>query len=516
MSRMPLALASDENGPYSNLDPGVPCSENTGTPFGSPSSSTWSCLPSRTGTRCSTTRNLARNSRVRSDRGVTLFADQGRAKQNDAAAAWTTQPMSVRAEPSSPAIRALQEECRLGDGAAEAHFWASTAKSGAPLLERIPRDTPYRWVTYLFRGNQKIRYVGLFSPQTPLGSIERLERIPRTQVWYRTFRTRSDCHGVYSFLLKRPTPGPFDLERYYRSWRSAVPDPLNPAVFDVPKDPEFPDHPLRGTRESVLRLPKAPHPAELTERSGVRKGQLRLFRVTSKALGNTRRVWHYTPAGGQRPSRRGPLVIFFDGFDSLNALSAPVILDNLVHSRRVPPTAALFIDQLDLATRDHELPCYEPFGRFLMHEFLPWARRTLDLSPSPSQTVLAGSSYGGLAATYWALRYPGTFRKVISQSGSFGWSPPGVDEPAALAREFMRRPHLPLKIHMDVGRYEARSGDENEVSDLAANRHLRDVLRLKGYSLRYREFCGTHDYYCWRNSLVDALRWILATPKAAR
>ena len=37
------------------------------------------------------------------------------------------------------------------------------------------------------------------------------------------------------------------------------------------------------------------------------------------------------------------------------------------------------------------------------------------------------------------------------------------------------------------------------------NRHLRDVLTLKGYEVHYSEFNGGHDYICWRGSLADGL-----------
>ena len=40
---------------------------------------------------------------------------------------------------------------------------------------------------------------------------------------------------------------------------------------------------------------------------------------------------------------------------------------------------------------------------------------------------------------------------------------------------------------------------------LQHNRHLRDVLQLKGYDLTYHEYNGGHDYLCWRGGLADGL-----------
>ncbi|CAM5452935.1 enterochelin esterase [Streptomyces californicus] len=40
---------------------------------------------------------------------------------------------------------------------------------------------------------------------------------------------------------------------------------------------------------------------------------------------------------------------------------------------------------------------------------------------------------------------------------------------------------------------------------LGENRRLRNVLRARGYDVRYGEFNGGHDYACWRGGLADGL-----------
>jgi hypothetical protein len=102
-------------------------------------------------------------------------------------------------------------------------------------------------------------------------------------------------------------------------------------------------------------------------------------------------------------------------------------------------------------------------------------------------------------------------RFALSQSGSFWFTPgalkedaPDDLEPGEMMREIVAAPRQPVRFWMEVGRFEG-GGGLNGSSQLAQNRHLRDVLRAKGYDVSYREFSGGHDYACWRGSLADGL-----------
>ncbi len=61
---------------------------------------------------------------------------------------------------------------------------------------------------------------------------------------------------------------------------------------------------------------------------------------------------------------------------------------------------------------------------------------------------------------------------------------------------------MPLRFYLDVGLFENGFQDP---SMLVANRHMRDVLRAKGYPVRYAEYVGGHDYPCWEVTLADGL-----------
>ena len=126
---------------------------------------------------------------------------------------------------------------------------------------------------------------------------------------------------------------------------------------------------------------------------------------------------------------------------------------------------------------------------------------------------LRGRLRAWLAAAFAALHHPGTFGCVLSQSGAFRHNPEGEEEPFWLARQFAAREKLDLSFHLDAGLLEAHSlWDAGPgPSLLEANRHLRDVLRSKGYPVHYTEFAGGHDYISWRGTLAGALQALLGT-----
>ena len=141
---------------------------------------------------------------------------------------------------------------------------------------------------------------------------------------------------------------------------------------------------------------------------------------------------------------------------------------------------------------------------FLTTELLPWVQEHYHVTVDPARTVVAGSSYGGLAAAFAGLRRPDVFGNILSQSGSFWWKPESESDWEWITRQFDQSPRLPLRAHLDIGLFETEAVPGGP-SQLESNRHLRDVLLSKGYSLHYTEFCGGHDTICWQGTLANGL-----------
>lgn len=190
-----------------------------------------------------------------------------------------------------------------------------------------------------------------------------------------------------------------------------------------------------------------------------------------------------------------PLVLVYDGPDYNRRASLTTVVDNLIAARRIRPIAmALVANGRD--ARTSEYGSSEGTLVWLQELVLPLARQHLslvDVAEAPGAYGVMGASMGGLMAVTTALRLSGTFGRVLSQSGAFhfgGYAAGVVD----LVRYL---PVLPLKLWMDVGRYEWL---------LQSNRDMHALLQARGYDVIYHEYNGGHAYVAWRDDLVQGLQ----------
>jgi enterochelin esterase family protein len=398
--------------------------------------------------------------------------------------------------PDSPRLRSLREA--LAGGAGTASFWKEAAAGGGPLVETAgvtpALDKDEALVTFLWRGaTSNVRILG-----APSSDHDAMTRLGDSDVWYRSYRVPASTRLSYRLAPDVPDFDGSAMERRRAILATAQRDPLNPR--------SFPAKPLdRFDGASVLELPAAPPQSWIEPRAGIAAGTVETLRLASGDLGNERDSVLYRSAGWRPGAAGNALVVLFDAENFTSEVPTPVILDNLVGSGVLPPTAAILIANPSAATRGAELPPNPAFARFLAAELLPWAR-SRGVYADAARTVITGASYGGLAAAYAGLRHPELFGNVYSQSGSFWWAPEGA-ESGWLTREFAAGPTVPVRFLLEAGLYE--TGRAGSPGILDTTRHLRDVLRAKGYDVTHREFAAGHDYYHWRGSLGDGLATLL-------
>lgn len=399
----------------------------------------------------------------------------------------------------SPTLR------RVANGEAElSKLWQRIERDGAPLVEELPDDPGRLLVTFLFRGTPATRNVvvvgGPAGFDTPANQMQRLGG---SELWFRSYRVARGARCLYDISENDSLTPPWrtaDPGGVMASWR---PDPLNPRRYTIIEVEG------RADARSLLELPGAPPLRESNPVPDAARGKLTRHQLASRHLGNNRPIDVYTP-----PAHHGPprvLLIVFDGIAFTRTVPTPAILDNLLASGRIPPTAALFVDSLG-ELRNRELPCHAPFAAFVAEELLAFARpRCGELSAE--QVVLAGASYGGVAAAYVARAHPERFGNVLSMSGSFWVKGDGSDDDTDfgwLPRRYLQGPSLGLRFYQNVGLFEAGNRPSEDAPDqVSINRRMRDVLSERGYDVMYREYAGGHDWVCWEQSLPEALTLLL-------
>lgn len=404
----------------------------------------------------------------------------------------------------------LQQELEAGNNDALDSFWQKVAEQGTPLIEAIEGDDEHSLATLLWRAQvgEEIENVVVIGRLMDWANNQ-MTRLPDTDLWYKTYRVRNDIRTTYQLAPNDPgTPLGLSPDRRERTtnWQ---PDPLNPHTYVFPKDKEIPES--TELIRSVIEMPAAPAQPWIEPRDGVPTGNVEMHRLRSDILDNERRVWVYTPPGYTTDGEPYGLLILFDGWAYVEMVPTPTILDNLLSEGLIPPLIAVLPDSLDAATRLRELLLYSPFNDFLVEELLPWVRERYHVTSDPTQTIVGGSSAGGLAAGFAALEHPKVFGNVLSQSGAFRWTPKDIKEHEWLARQFAIREKLPLTFYLEAGILEVNSllalGDGPNL--IVANRHMRNVLEAKGYQVHYAEFAGGHDYLCWQGTLADGLQVLM-------
>jgi enterochelin esterase-like enzyme len=408
------------------------------------------------------------------------------------------------APPSSPRVAALLNQLQKGNRSAITQFWEDVRKAGTPLVEPIPGDGKNVLVTFLWHGTEDTRNVVVFLQTGGLNPADnQMTRLSDSDVWYRSYMFHKDVRFLYTLspnddLTPLNSPN-LDWRKRFANVRT---DPLNPKRY-----PPAASATERNV-QSVAELPEAPAQPWVRRMAGVPAGKVERQTIKSSILNNERNLWIYLPAGYRALAKPYPLLILFDGQSYLDLVPTPTILDNLIAKGKIPPTVAVLVDNPGPADRERELACYKPFADFLAKELLLRVRERYQVTSDPAKTVIAGSSYGGLAATCAAMWYPGNFGNLLSQSASYWWKPEGGSEYEWVRRQFSTSPKRPLRAFLTVGSLETipKPGNTNQVE---VNRRFRDTLKAKGYEVKYTEFDGAHEYINWQGTLADGLIMLL-------
>lgn len=368
------------------------------------------------------------------------------------------------------------------------NFWQQIVKTGTPLIE--PYDENNVIMTFLWRG--KLSNIKIFG--SPTGDHDDLFRLANSDIWFRSYIVPKSTRYSYQLAPNIPYTSKPISEQRYAIVATAQQDPLNPYFYPANGVDKF-------HRESYVELPDAPIQFGIKPEITSPKGTMTQHRFKSHILNNERDITIYWPANiKDLASSKINLVLLFDSKQYQQKTAVITIMDNLIAHKKIDPTILVMIDTLDSQTRSQELPPYSSnMADCLTQELIPWLKQ-LNIAVSPNNTVIAGSSFGGLASAYIAFIYPQYFPNVLSLSGSYWWGP--KDHTGEwLIEQFAAQPTKAIKFYINAGLFEGNL--------LTSNRHFANILQAKGYQYHYHETASGHDYLHWQGEFATGLQYLL-------
>jgi iron(III)-enterobactin esterase len=269
---------------------------------------------------------------------------------------------------------------------------------------------------------------------------------------------------------------------------------------------------------------------ELTARESVPKGTLHAFTMSSADSkvypglngAYTREVFVYVPSQ-YVAGTAAPFIVVQDGKSYTNRV--PVVLDNLIHDKKVPPMIAVMVHHGGGDGRGSERgleydTVSDRYTTFIETEVLPKITKDygVKFTTNPEGRATMGGSSGAACAFTMAWFRPDLYRRVLSYSGTFvnQQSPSNSASPHG-AWEYHE--HLvpqneakPIRMWMQVG--EKDNGWDRDEATLhnwvMANDRMAAALKAKGYHYQY-VFCagaGHVDRKAVGQTLPEALVWL--------
>ncbi|MCA9019302.1 MAG: hypothetical protein KDA74_04120, partial [Planctomycetaceae bacterium] len=278
---------------------------------------------------------------------------------------------------------------------------------------------------------------------------------------------------------------------------------------------------------------------ESLKQAGVPQGkltQMPAFKSTKMYPGTVRDWWVYVPAQYSKTGPPAKLIVFTDGRGYCQGDgNATIVLDNLIHAKKIPVSIAVFINpgvlpanekrKSEIRNRSNEYDtCTAQYATFLDEEMLPIVRGQYRISEKPEDHVICGASSGGSCAFSAAWHRTDLFQKVISFVGSFcdfrgindypsrqkntipldqfGPWKTAHDYPGLIRKEY---PPKPLKVFLQDG--------DNDLDNTLGNWFLNNermaaALAYSGYDYWFVTGHGIHSSRHGKAVLPEALVWI--------
>jgi enterochelin esterase-like enzyme len=246
----------------------------------------------------------------------------------------------------------------------------------------------------------------------------------------------------------------------------------------------------------------------------------------------------YIPAGYVTGTPT-PFIVVMDGVAQFvrpdnpeapdNKAWIPVMLDNLIHEKRVPSMVAIMINPGPAPNGQRSIEydtVSDKYTMFIENEVLPKIAKDYNITftKDPEGRAAMGESSGAACALSMAWFHPELYRRVLTYSGTFvrlgqrnEIAPNGAwDYHTTLIPDSETKP---LRIWLHVGDRDngASSPEEDMRNWVTAQFHMARVLKEKGYPYQFvlADDSGHVDRRVQRQTLPTAFEWVWAGYKAS-
>jgi predicted alpha/beta superfamily hydrolase len=230
------------------------------------------------------------------------------------------------------------------------------------------------------------------------------------------------------------------------------------------------------------------------------------FTIESPQLQTTKKIWVYLPENYTASDKKYTVVYMHDAqnlFDKktsysgewnidekLDSLKAPVIIIGIEHGNEKR------IDELaPYKNKKHGGGNAQNYIDFIVKTLKPYVDQNYRTKPKAKNTIIMGSSLGGLVSFYAILKYPEIFGKAGVFSPSFQFT----NDIYTLVKQ---TPKIKAKIYFMCGDKES----DDMVPDLHQMEGLLDTKRCYYKTTIIKG--GEHNEKLWRNEFVKAILWL--------
>lgn len=252
-------------------------------------------------------------------------------------------------------------------------------------------------------------------------------------------------------------------------------------------------------------------PMGLSAQESTASKNVHTFTLYAPELQTTKTIQLYLPPGYGTSKQKYPVIYMPDGqnlFDTATAFSQEWKIDETLDSLKTKVIVVGIVGDND--QRFYDLSPYpnakhgdgngDNYIRFITQTLKPYIDTHYTTKTNPRNTLIIGSSLGGLLAYHAVLQYPDVFGKAGVFSPSFSYS----ETPYTLTE---KAKDIKAKIYFLAGDAES----DTMVEDIKKMERLLDRSRCYCLMLTKTKIVknGQHYEKLWREGFAEALHWLL-------